>query len=144
MTVKRRKNDRLRIISGDPVICQWSQVPASVGAARARLRDTLVRWELPELADESVLVLSELLANAVEHSRTPDRTVRTRFSRLPGGGGVRIEVNDADTARLPCVRPAGEDSLRGRGLLLVAACTGERWGVDVADGTKTVWGEVQR
>lgn len=144
MSGKRRNIERLRVISGDPVICQWSQTPACVNEARQRLRDTLVRWALPDLADDSALVLSELLSNAVEHSRNPDRTVRTRFSRLPGGSGVRIEVHDADSAHLPRVTPPSEDALRGRGLLLVAACTGQRWGVDVVDGAKTVWGEVKR
>lgn len=144
MSGKRRNIERLRAISGDQVDCQWSQTPASVGEARQRLRAALVGWELPELADESVLVLSELLSNAVEHSRNPDRTVRTRFSRLPGGGGVRIEVQDADGDRLPRVRAADDEAPRGRGLLLVAACTGEKWGVDVSGGAKTVWGEVKR
>lgn len=144
MSVKRRNIDRLHTISDDPVICQWSQTPACVGEARRQLRAALAGWGLKELADESVLVLSELLANAVEHSRNPDRTVGTRFSRLPGGGGVRIEVHDADTAHLPRVRAAADDAPRGRGLLLVAACTGQRWGVDVVDGRKAVWGEVKR
>jgi serine/threonine-protein kinase RsbW len=142
---KRESTQRLRPRPGDHVDSEWPQAASSVGEARRLLRAALIRWGLPELADESVLVLSELLSNAVEHSRNPDRTVRTRFSRLPGGGGVRIEVGDADGARLPRVRATSDGAdLRGRGLLLVAACTGQRWGVDVAGGAKTVWGEVKR
>lgn len=130
---------------GESVAHRWAQSPGSVGAARRHLRETLRDWELLALADESVLVLSELLTNAVEHSRNPDRTVRTHFSRLPGGCGVRIEVHDADTAHLPCADPAAdEDAVRGRGLRLVAACTRERWGVVLMSGSKAVWGEVTR
>jgi anti-sigma regulatory factor (Ser/Thr protein kinase) len=132
-------------VSGETVIHRWSQTPESVRQARQKLGDTLRRWQLPDLVDDSAVVLSELLSNAVEHSRNPDRTVQTRFSRLPGGCGVRIEVHDADTARLPLMGPAGnDDALRGRGLRLVDACTCRRWGVEVTPVSKAVWGEVAR
>ncbi|SHL25874.1 ATP-binding protein [Actinacidiphila paucisporea] len=128
---------------GDAVVRRWSQNPASVPGARRHLRETLDLWELADLADDSALVLSELLSNAVEHSRNPDGMVQTQLLRLTGGCGVRIEVHDADTARWPVLRPEGGDSaIRGRGLQLVNACTRRRWGVDATDGGKAVWGEV--
>jgi anti-sigma regulatory factor (Ser/Thr protein kinase) len=99
----------------------------------------LHRWGLTDLTDDSALVLSELLTNAVEHARGPDGTVGTRFSRL----AVRIEVLDADTRRLPRMG-AGEEGVRGRGLHLVDACTARRWGVVLGAHGKAVWGEVAR
>jgi anti-sigma regulatory factor (Ser/Thr protein kinase) len=131
------------LVAGEAVVRGWSQTPESVRQARRQLRDTLRLWGLADLVDDSALVLSELLSNAVEHSLNPDRTVQTRFSRLPGGCGVRIEVRDADTTKLPLMRPAGsDDDVRGRGLQLVDDYTCHRWGVDVTSGTKVVWGEV--
>jgi anti-sigma regulatory factor (Ser/Thr protein kinase) len=121
----------------------WAQAPASVPAARRELRQTLHHWGLTDLADDSVLVLSELLTNAVEHARGPDGTVGTRFSRLTDGRGVRIEVLDPDARRLPRMG-AGEEDVRGRGLRLVDACTARRWGVVLGAHGKAVWGEVAR
>lgn len=130
---------------GETVVHNWDQAPSSVPAARHQLRDALQRWNLADLADDSTLVLSELLSNAVEHSRHPDRTVETRFSRLADGCGVRIEVHDADTSRLPHMpSEVGDEDIRGRGLQLVAACTTQRWGIVLSAEGKAVWGEVAR
>lgn len=126
-----------------PVVHDWAQAPASVPAARRELRQTLQRWGLTDLADDSALVLSELLTNAVEHARGPDGTVGTRFSRLAEGRGVRIEVVDADSRRLPRMG-TGEEDVRGRGLRLVDACTAHRWGVVLGAHGKAVWCEVAR
>jgi len=134
----------------ETVVLRWDQAPASVPAARHQLCDALRRWQLADLADASALVLSELLANAVEHARSPDRTVGTRFCRLADGRGVRIEVLDADAGHLPRMPTveaeggAGEVDVRGRGLLLVDACTAHRWGTVLTAQGKSVWGEVAR
>jgi anti-sigma regulatory factor (Ser/Thr protein kinase) len=101
-------------------------------------------WGLGDLVDDSTLVLSELLSNAVEHSRNADGTVQTRFRRLNGGCGVRIEVHDTDAARLPHMSPGTDcEGVRGRGLRIVNACTRRKWGVDVTSEGKAVWGEVE-
>ncbi|MBM9439029.1 ATP-binding protein [Actinacidiphila bryophytorum] len=140
-------SERLRhaVCDGETVAQQWPQSAASVRSARGQLRETLQLWGLVELVDDSTLVLSELLSNAVEHSRNGDGTVGTRFRRLAGGCGVRIEVHDADAARLPRMSPATDcDDLRGRGLRIVNACTRRNWGVDVTSEGKAVWGEVEQ
>ncbi|WP_442814422.1 ATP-binding protein [Streptomyces sp. NBC_01198] len=91
------------------------QSPSSVPAALDQVRDALRNWGPADLADDSALVLSELLSNAVEHSRNPGGRVRTRFSRLPAGCGVRIEVLDADADRLPRLPSEVDDEdVRGR------------------------------
>lgn len=127
----------------ETVAQQWPQSAASVRSARRELRETLQVWGLVELVEDSTLVLSELLSNAVEHSRNADGTVQTRFRRTAGGCGVRIEVYDTDAARLPRMSPATDcDGLRGRGLRIVNTCTRRNWGVDVTSEGKAVWGEV--
>ena len=54
-------------------------------------------------------------------------------------GGVRIEVHDANQ-QLPCAQQAVTDAETGRGLCLVDALTGSRWGVGPREGAgKLVW-----
>jgi anti-sigma regulatory factor (Ser/Thr protein kinase) len=98
-------------------------------------------WGLAELADAAELVLSELFTNAVRHARRPrGRRIATCYRRVPGG--VCIEVHDAcDT--WPELRKAEDDEESGRGLALVDALTGARWGVSERDGIgKLVWAVV--
>jgi two-component sensor histidine kinase len=80
----------------------------------------------------------ELVTNSVRHAREPrGHVIRTRFERL--GRGVRIEVHDADDAK-PEQRDASGDEESGRGLALVEAVTGGRWGVSDREGIgKLVW-----
>ncbi|MEC3996573.1 ATP-binding protein [Actinacidiphila sp. DG2A-62] len=124
----------------------WPQAAASVGRARRALRTVMSDWALRELADEAELVLSELMTNAVQHARNPAGTVETRFSLLPGGDGVRLDVYDADRERWPRMRPATADDFGGRGLHLVDELTRRRWGVHLRPDApgKTVWAEVSR
>jgi anti-sigma regulatory factor (Ser/Thr protein kinase) len=101
----------------------------------------LVAWELSGAEDAALLVLSELLSNAVVHGKVPrGREVETRYLRM--AGGVRIEVHD--TARelpRPLPLPGGE-MCSGRGLFLVEAVA-DRWGVTERAGLgKVVWAEV--
>lgn len=91
------------------------------------------------LADDFILIASELSANAVVHSR----------SGLPGGVfTVRAEVRPGDYACLEVEdqggawieRKPGDD--HGRGLVLVAALAGDgNWTVEDGDtpGTRVVW-----
>jgi serine/threonine-protein kinase RsbW len=95
-------------------------------------------WGLGELADAAELLVSELLTNAVRHARTPrGRQIETRYERL--AHGVRIEVHDANE-ELPVPRNPDEDAGSGRGLVLVEAITGGRWGVGERKGIgQLVW-----
>lgn len=117
----------------------WPRTPRSVGRARRELAGVLDDWGLAELNEAAGLVLSELLTNAVVHTRIAGRGVQTRYARTPDG--IRIEVHDADADHRPEIRPATEDDERGRGLALVSAVTGpDGWGVADRDGVgKLVW-----
>lgn len=125
----------------------WPAAEASVAPARHWLIRTLTAWDMQDLAEAATLVLSELLTNAVQHAdRSADAVVGSeigaRFVRLPDA--VRIEVHDV-SAKAPQLRTSDPDSLeeRGRGLLLVDALTGGRWGVGERDGIgKLVWAHV--
>ncbi|MBX6391243.1 MAG: SpoIIE family protein phosphatase, partial [Frankia sp.] len=109
---------------------------ADLAPARATARAALAEWGLAEeTLETSVLVLSELIANAVAHGRAP---IDARVRRL--GERVIVEVADGG-GRLPRRRHAGADEEAGRGLELVATLA-DRWGTrPTADG-KVVWAEI--
>ncbi|MFI0895442.1 ATP-binding protein [Streptomyces sp. NPDC020983] len=109
-----------------------------MGGARRLLVRSLAGWGLAHLSAAAELVVSELVTNSVRHAREPrGHVIRTRFERL--GRGVRIEVHDANDAK-PEQRDASGDEESGRGLALVDAVTGGRWGVSDREGIgKLVW-----
>ncbi|GFE14957.1 hypothetical protein Sgleb_30040 [Streptomyces glebosus] len=111
------------------------------GPAQARnaLRHQLHVWRISsEPAHSAELLLSELVANAVQAQASGAREVGVRFAWA--GGRLRLEVRDASD-ELPVMNDAEEDEECGRGLVLVDALA-SGWGVD-RDGTgKTVWAEL--
>ncbi|MBD0738167.1 ATP-binding protein [Streptomyces sp. CBMA29] len=109
-----------------------------MGRARKLLAAQLDAWGLAHLTDTAEVVVSELFTNSVRHARVPDgRRIATHFERLENG--VRIEVHDANDVR-PVLQNASADAESGRGLALVDAFTGGRWGVSDREGVgKMVW-----
>ena len=109
--------------------------PLVTAPARIRrsLRATFAQWQLPvEAAENALLVVEELVANVVDHARTPFRlTVRHT------GPSLRITVRDGSPATLQ-PRPFHARAGRGRGLQMIDALT-SRWGCDRTAGGKTVW-----
>ncbi len=125
-----------------PVVVQrWTHSALCVGQARSELRRTLEAWHLTELSERAELVLSELLTNAVRHANVPHgREIETQFARTDAG--LRIEVHDANET-WPVVKEPTDEAESGRGLALIAALTGDRWGViDRAGVGKRVWAVV--
>lgn len=126
--------------------------PLSPSAARRFVRAALADWTalgLPaatgftdQLADDSVLIASELVTNAVVHAGT---TVEMLL-RLEGAAGEEqpalvIEVSDHHPSRE--VRSDPDDHQDGapeygRGLRLVSTLA-EAWGITYRTGLKTVW-----
>jgi anti-sigma regulatory factor (Ser/Thr protein kinase) len=112
-------------------------LPAEVrAAARARVltRETLRRWGVTDPADtdDVVLIVDELVTNAVVHGDGPVRLLL----RLSGWQLVG-EVGD-DSVGAPRVRESGMDAESGRGLSLVAALAAE-FGVRREAAGKTLW-----
>ncbi|MFG2023334.1 ATP-binding protein [Streptomyces sp. NPDC048825] len=132
--------------------------PAEVGRARrwvrSRIAGSAIGIDEP-LAETLVLLVSELVTNAVVHTGSP---AVLRLS-LPGaatdagaGGGtsaeaakaatVRLEVADT-SARPPRPRCADGDETNGRGLALVDGLA-DRWGWSPEGAGKRIWCEVDR
>lgn len=79
--------------SGDAVVLRWSRHPRCVGLARRELRKALGEWGLSSIEDPAVIVLSEILTNAIQHGHLRQISeIETRYLRI--GSGLRIEVHD--------------------------------------------------
>ncbi|MFG2646937.1 SpoIIE family protein phosphatase [Streptomyces sp. NPDC048436] len=140
---------------GPPAVVRTSLPGNSLAPAAARrfVRAALADWtELAvpaavgitdRLADDAVLLASELVTNAVVHAGT---TVEL-MCRLDEAGlgesadSLVIEVSDHHPARSvrnePAPQPPGTPEY-GRGLRLVASLS-ESWGITYRTGTKAVW-----
>ncbi|WP_167414179.1 ATP-binding protein [Streptomyces carpinensis] len=119
--------------------------PAEVGRARRWARSRLAVSGIASdesLAETLVLLVSELVTNAVVHTGAP---AVLRLS-LPGAAAeaatVRLEVADVST-RAPVPRCAGDDATNGRGLALVDGLA-DRWGWSAEGAGKRIWCELDR
>jgi anti-sigma regulatory factor (Ser/Thr protein kinase) len=83
-------------------------------------------------ADSVVLLMNELITNALQHA---PGAVRVRM--LLRQGLLRCEVLDTHQTR-PIPHSPGDEDEDGRGLQLVDALA-SRWGWVIADGGKVVW-----
>ncbi|MEV0532117.1 SpoIIE family protein phosphatase [Kitasatospora sp. NPDC050463] len=121
----------------------FEPVGRSASAARSFVRDALLGWGLPEIVDDAVVLVSELVTNAVVHAGTAAEVCCLREEET-----VRIEVTDhhperglpafADVPVTASDRYADPDGEGGRGLLMCSALA-ECWGVEYSAGRKTVW-----
>ncbi|SEQ30406.1 Anti-sigma regulatory factor (Ser/Thr protein kinase) [Streptomyces sp. yr375] len=116
----------------------------SVSRARTDCRAFLAACGIPvtdDFADELVLVVDELVTNAVTHGRVPGTSGRqVRLSIGKTGDLLRVEVRDTQSDKVPQLRKVDGDEGNGRGLFLVDALVGT-WGVTGEDIGKTVWAE---
>ncbi|POX53606.1 ATP-binding protein [Streptomyces sp. Ru72] len=113
--------------------------PESAATARRLAQVVILRqWGLgPRMTEDAVLLVSELVGNAVRH--TGARVFGLRMLRRRGW--IRIEVRDPSRG-LPCLMPVQELDLSGRGLFLVDKLA-DRWGVDLLPRGKTTWFEMR-
>jgi anti-sigma regulatory factor (Ser/Thr protein kinase) len=87
-----------------------------------------------------VLLVSELVSNAVQHGGPHGPGASVGLMVEDHSGGVRVEVTDAGTGD-PCPGDGAIDRPSGRGLLLVEALA-SRWGCNRMAVGKTVWFEL--
>jgi anti-sigma regulatory factor (Ser/Thr protein kinase) len=113
--------------------------PESAATARRLAQVVVLRqWGLtPKMTEDAVLLVSELVGNAVRH--TGARVFGLRMHRRRGW--IRVEVRDPSRG-LPCLMPVQEMDVSGRGLFLVDKLS-DRWGVDLLPRGKTTWFEMR-
>lgn len=113
--------------------------PESAATARRLAQVVILReWGLTaKTAEDAVLLVSELVGNAVRHTGARVFGLRMRHRR----GWIRIEVRDPSRG-LPCLMPVQEMDVSGRGLFLVDKLA-DRWGVDLLPRGKTTWFEIR-
>src|SRR3981081_2013087 len=117
------------------------ELPATgqaAGLARQAPREVLTLGRVAFLEETAVLLVSELVTNAVRHARPGETVLALRLEIT--GTSVRIEVHDADP-RWP--QPSTPDGLEesGFGLMLVNALA-SKWGVTETATGKAVWAEL--
>ncbi|MFH0180874.1 SpoIIE family protein phosphatase [Streptomyces cacaoi] len=121
-----------------PIRAGWMvwRLPDAVMHARRFTARTLRRWKVQEAADAVLLVVSELVTNALVHTQGP-----VRLDLVLRGDRVRVSVSDS-SPRAPA-KPVIVDweATGGRGLLLVEAMSDAFGSVPVAGG-KQVWSEI--
>ncbi|WP_153451434.1 ATP-binding protein [Streptomyces smaragdinus] len=128
-------------LCGDPSVdeVRLPSRPESAATAR-RLAQSVAQgaWGLnTQLTEFAVLLVSELVGNAVRH--TGARTFGLRMARRRGW--IRVEVRDPSRG-LPCLLPVREMDTSGRGLFLVDKLA-DRWGVDLLPRGKCTWFEMR-
>ncbi|MDX2677922.1 SpoIIE family protein phosphatase [Streptomyces sp. NY05-11A] len=113
------------------------RVPEASRHARRFTRRTLRAWGVTDdLMDTALLVVSELVTNALVHTAGQVRLDITLINQR-----LRVAVTDA-SPRTP-VKPTdlGWEATGGRGILLVEAVS-EAWGTVPVSGGKQVWSEL--
>ncbi len=125
-------------------------VPTAVRCSRMFVNLCLRQWGLRSLEDDSELVVSELVTNAV--AATGVTEAEPRWSQLADlatihvrvmlfEGSIVIAVSDKSPAS-PVLRQSPPDGENGRGLSIVAALC-KRWNYLLLDGGgKCVWAEL--
>lgn len=115
--------------------------PASVAVARQRLAaDLNAAGIFAGAVGDAVLVVSELLSNAIRHARPlPGSSVQVAWAL--DDDAVEVAVSDGGAATRPTPAQATVSSLGGRGLGIVDYLA-RNWGVRTDDGGLTVWAVV--
>ncbi|AYN43446.1 PAS sensor protein [Streptomyces dangxiongensis] len=122
-----------------PLRESWTvwRVPEAVRHARRFTRRTLRTWNVPrDTVDAALLVVSELVTNALVHTGGP---VRLDLGLV----NHRLRLAVADSSPRSPVKPAsiGWEATGGRGILLVEAVSAA-WGTIPVSGGKQVWADL--
>ena len=112
-----------------------TQDPSAAGLARVFVRKCCREWAVQDPEGVALLVVSELVTNALQHATGPlTLFVARRLDKIV------ISVRDgSDLTTAP--RHAAELETSGRGLELVASLS-SAWGEQQTEDGKRVWAEV--
>jgi len=110
--------------------------PSSVRRARAFVAGTLGDASQDQ-RDRAVLITSELATNAIIHADSAFTVTATTAD-----GEIHIAVTDTGGAIPQPRRPERTDA-HGRGLLITSGLA-DRWGIETASGSTTVWFSLRR
>jgi anti-sigma regulatory factor (Ser/Thr protein kinase) len=110
-------------------------VTASVRTARRFVAGVACDWSVSS-TDDTALVVSELVANALEHGTGPVEVVVHRRT-----DGLQIEVTTASVGGRPARLDPQSSARSGRGLQIIDALTAA-WGYAERRGLLTVWARV--
>jgi len=117
---------------------ELTAVPHASREARNAARVVLEDWDVPSpVVDDALLVISELVTNAVRHAGTAS-TLELEIGQT--GERLRVALSDGSAAA-PRVRRAGRAAEDGRGMTILAALS-DRWGIEPHLEGKRVWWEV--
>jgi len=109
--------------------------PICVDAARRFVRGECV-GSAAALADDAVLLTSELVTNAIRYA--PKGPIFVRVTR-PSADRIRVAVADGGGEAVPCVCGGpDQEASSGRGFMIVRALAAE-WGLRVEPAACEVW-----
>ena len=143
MTCERGEPYDPRTSPGEPagpwrrLVMTLSAEDHSVRLARHAAHVVLSVWELAHMEEAAILIVSELVTNAVRHARETDVVeVDLHVTRTC----LRIEIQDSDR-HWPQPRIPGGFEESGFGFVLVDALA-DKWGVRETTAGKAVWAEL--
>ena len=123
-------------------VCPLPPVAGAVPAVRRRVRAVLAYWQVsPEIVEDALLMVSELVTNAIVHA-LPPAMLRLSWVRVDELSTLRVEVTDTGPAL-----PAGRHRMgidpdeHGRGETIVHALA-TRHGIRVHPGGVTRWADL--
>ncbi|WP_327407020.1 ATP-binding protein [Streptomyces sp. NBC_01288] len=119
MAIPRQSTNAGRVLTA--IAIPLESDPHAASKARRSTRDTLTSWGLGDLADDMVLVVSELVTNAVQHGEGPIVMVLQQRDDT-----ILAEIADTSPS-LPVPRTQSTEGESGRGLSLVEAFSDD-WG----------------
>ncbi|MCQ4040959.1 SpoIIE family protein phosphatase [Streptantibioticus rubrisoli] len=121
-----------------PLRAGWAvwRLPDAVMHARRFTARILRSWNVTEQTDAALLIVSELVTNALVHTQG-----EVRLDLTLAGERLRVAVSDSSPRAPVKPRTVDWEVTGGRGLLLVEALSCS-WGAVPLSGGKQVWGEI--